>query len=232
VKANGNGVEAGETQTVVKRFPFVRQGTIVFAHVYVLTSLFGRSFSDTYTYKTCLHEVGHALGLQGHSRTASDIMFATLNPYQVPYLTERDGNTIDALYAGAQTNVAQLGEQSGAPVSGMMPGMVPGMMAPSGNISGSGFGPGFGPGLGSGFAAGAPIYGAGYSGPGYGGPGYGRRGYIIPPDAAQGYNQPVWPGYGLGAPGSSAFGFGSAAPNFGNGNAPAGYGFAPGYPWR
>jgi hypothetical protein len=66
----------------------------------VLTSLLGPSFSDTDTYKTCQHEVGHALGWQGHSSTAGDIMYPVLNANQTPFLKERDRNTITALYAG------------------------------------------------------------------------------------------------------------------------------------
>ncbi len=59
----------------------------------------GRSFSDTDTYKTCLHEVGHAIGMEGHSNTPSDIMYPMLNSAQTPYLKERDINTIAALYS-------------------------------------------------------------------------------------------------------------------------------------
>ena len=95
----GNGVEAGETRTTIQRSPFFPNGRIVSAHVIVLTDLFGRSFSNADLYKTCLHEIGHALGLQGHSSTASDIMYPVLNANQTPYLKDRDRNTILSLYA-------------------------------------------------------------------------------------------------------------------------------------
>ncbi|HEY9732528.1 MAG TPA: matrixin family metalloprotease [Drouetiella sp.] len=97
-RPKGGGVEAGETQTTIQRSPFFPDGRIVRAHVVVLTCLFGRPFSNADIYKTCLHEIGHALGLQGHSSTASDIMFPVLNANQTPFLKERDRNTIMALY--------------------------------------------------------------------------------------------------------------------------------------
>ena len=98
-RPKGNGVEAGETRTTIQRSPFFPDGQIVSAHVMVLTNLFGRSFSNADIYKTCLHEVGHALGLQGHSGTTSDIMYPVLNASQTPYLKARDQNTILSLYA-------------------------------------------------------------------------------------------------------------------------------------
>lgn len=98
-RPKGNGVEAGETQTTIQRSPFFPNGRIIAAHVVVLTCLFGRPFSNADLYKTCLHEIGHALGLQGHSSTASDIMYPVLNANQTPYLKDRDRNTIMALYS-------------------------------------------------------------------------------------------------------------------------------------
>ncbi len=99
-RPKGGSVEAGETRTTIQRSPFFPNGHIVSAQVVVLTDLFGRSFSNENIYKTCLHEVGHALGLQGHSSTTSDIMYPVLNASQTPYLKDRDRNTILALYAG------------------------------------------------------------------------------------------------------------------------------------
>ncbi len=47
----------------------------------------------------CLHEIGHALGVLGHSSENTDVMFTTLNPV-VPLkgLSARDKNTVVALY--------------------------------------------------------------------------------------------------------------------------------------
>ncbi len=49
--------------------------------------------------ETCLHELGHALGLNGHSPNASDIMHFVQSFRQLPALTRRDKNTIARLYS-------------------------------------------------------------------------------------------------------------------------------------
>jgi predicted Zn-dependent protease len=97
-RAMGGGFEAGETQTTTVRT--ARGWSIESARISILTSKLGRPFPREELYRTCLHEVGHALGLQGHSSTMSDIMYPSLNPRQVPYLTARDSNTIQRLYRG------------------------------------------------------------------------------------------------------------------------------------
>lgn len=50
-------------------------------------------------YTTMLHEVGHALGLGGHSPEPGDVMYARRNPERRPELSERDRATLRALYA-------------------------------------------------------------------------------------------------------------------------------------
>lgn len=46
-----------------------------------------------------LHEIGHALGLDGHSDNAQDIMYCSTNPnVEHPQLTQRDINTLYLLY--------------------------------------------------------------------------------------------------------------------------------------
>ncbi len=47
---------------------------------------------------TCLHEVGHSLGLNGHSTNPSDIMYFGNSSRQLPGLTHRDKATIARLY--------------------------------------------------------------------------------------------------------------------------------------
>lgn len=55
--------------------------------------------SDDDMKKACLHEVGHVLGLQGHSTNNHDIMFFTIDTSTVwPVLTKRDKSTISGLY--------------------------------------------------------------------------------------------------------------------------------------
>lgn len=106
-KPNGPGVEAGETKSTVGVNRFTGEQVIMRSRISVLTSLMGRNFSDTDTYKTCLHEVGHAIGMEGHSNQPSDIMYAVLNDAQTPYLKDRDINTITALYSEATRHLAQ-----------------------------------------------------------------------------------------------------------------------------
>ena len=109
-KPNGPGVEAGETKSTVGVNRFTGEQIIMRSRISVLTSLMGRNFSDTDTYKTCLHEVGHAIGMEGHSSNPGDIMYAVLNDAQTPYLKDRDINTISALYSEATRHLAQTPE--------------------------------------------------------------------------------------------------------------------------
>jgi len=108
-KPNGPGVEAGETKCTIGVNRITKEQSIIHANISVLTTLMGRSFSDTDTYKTCLHEVGHAIGMEGHSSTPSDIMYPVLNNSQTPYLKPRDINTMAALYtdSGNSSYLAQ-----------------------------------------------------------------------------------------------------------------------------
>lgn len=50
--------------------------------------------------KICLHEMGHALGMNGHSPNSHDVMYPSSSIYDksAPLLTERDKNTIRKLY--------------------------------------------------------------------------------------------------------------------------------------
>ena len=55
-----------------------------------------RSYAQVYP--VVLHEVGHALGLSGHSKNNNDIMYENNNTNDV-HLSNRDINTIKAIYA-------------------------------------------------------------------------------------------------------------------------------------
>lgn len=48
--------------------------------------------------KTATHELGHAIGIQGHSPNPSDIMYYSVNPAQNGSLSMRDTTTIRMLY--------------------------------------------------------------------------------------------------------------------------------------
>lgn len=68
---------------------------------------YGNFFSDKELYNTILHEIGHALGIMGHSYSSEDLMYmATDNdsnfyaPYRssFQYLSSKDINTVKLLY--------------------------------------------------------------------------------------------------------------------------------------
>lgn len=67
----------------------------------------GNFFSDKELYNTILHEIGHALGIMGHSYSSEDLMYMSTdnsNSYYAPYrssfqyLSAKDINTIALLY--------------------------------------------------------------------------------------------------------------------------------------
>lgn len=60
-------------------------------------------------YNICLHEIGHALGLEGHSPTEGDIMYPALNVQQG--LSDRDINTLLALYSGELKSATSLSDK-------------------------------------------------------------------------------------------------------------------------
>lgn len=95
---NGN-LEAGRTTAAMQMNPRTGQKFMAAAEVKILTRIGPKIFSDLDIRKTTLHEVGHALGLQGHSAEPGDIMYASLSRQQVPYLQSRDASTIQRLYA-------------------------------------------------------------------------------------------------------------------------------------
>lgn len=66
----------------------------------------GNFFSDKELYNTALHEIGHALGIMGHSYSSDDLMYMASNtssfytPYRssFQYLSSKDINTVKLLY--------------------------------------------------------------------------------------------------------------------------------------
>lgn len=58
----------------------------------------GDSVSDEEIRSVCLHEVGHTLGLNGHSGNPKDAMFYSTSPHPVVELSARDKSTIARLY--------------------------------------------------------------------------------------------------------------------------------------
>lgn len=81
--------------------PFRSYGnTIVSSDLIIATytSADGPPMPMTELGKTIIHEMGHAIGIQGHSPYPEDIMYWMVNPSQTASLTSRDKNTIAMLY--------------------------------------------------------------------------------------------------------------------------------------
>lgn len=68
---------------------------------------YGNFFSDKELYNTILHEIGHALGIMGHSYSSEDLMYMSTennNSFYTPYrssfqyLSSKDVSTMELLY--------------------------------------------------------------------------------------------------------------------------------------
>lgn len=97
VTTNGTQGERGSARIIAKG------NTILRATLVILTKPFLEDgiLSDDDMKKACLHEVGHVLGLQGHSNNNHDVMFFTVDTSTVwPVLSKRDKSTMAKLYEG------------------------------------------------------------------------------------------------------------------------------------
>lgn len=98
----GHQIEQGLTYTEVAPQP-VADGSYEFVRakitMLVLDRSSGASLNRDQMKRSCLHELGHALGLQGHSNLGQDIMFYSEAPLVQPQLSQRDRATIAKLYA-------------------------------------------------------------------------------------------------------------------------------------
>lgn len=84
------------------------QQGIIRSNIILLTSFNAKEpLTDDQASRIALHEVGHALGILGHSRNPADIMFAaTLSNDVKPVLSRRDVNTLITLYDLEQAQIA------------------------------------------------------------------------------------------------------------------------------
>jgi tetratricopeptide (TPR) repeat protein len=99
VSDEGKAVEQGWTKVHGQTTPY---GIILIdsAIIRILTKprKGARDLSDDDVKKACLHEVGHMLGLNGHSSNNHDVMFFSESPSVWPALSKRDKATILRLY--------------------------------------------------------------------------------------------------------------------------------------
>lgn len=64
-----------------------------------LTNAAGGKYTDKNLESIALHEAGHALGISGHSNSINDIMYYSTESYKNGTLSNRDINTLKAIYA-------------------------------------------------------------------------------------------------------------------------------------
>lgn len=93
-----NVAEAGETRLITSSKRGLIKGTIKFLTVAFVKEL---PVTDARIRTTCLHEIGHVLGMGGHTTNPEDCMFysvvATADKWKD--LTARDANTLIKLYS-------------------------------------------------------------------------------------------------------------------------------------
>lgn len=97
---SGTAVEGGLTRLTAQQRDNGPDVQISRARMTILTTGGGGSpRTDNEMKKVCLHEVGHAMGLNGHSGSNQDIMFYSEINSDWPVLSARDKSTIERLYA-------------------------------------------------------------------------------------------------------------------------------------
>jgi hypothetical protein len=83
---------------------------IMKTHIYLLTIKpeGGGALTNNQARRIDLHEIGHALGIFGHSRNPSDIMFGSMPPGDLECaLSDKDKNTLVSLYSIDAETVAR-----------------------------------------------------------------------------------------------------------------------------
>ncbi len=75
--------------------------------IQLLTNKNGVNLSSTAVYNTALHEIGHALGINGHSQNRDDIMYAQTESSKAASLTARDLATLKVMYSNNEALISQ-----------------------------------------------------------------------------------------------------------------------------
>ena len=69
------------------------------SNIKLLTQKDGIKFSSAFVYNTALHEIGHALGINGHSDNKADIMYPQTQSNIMMTLSARDMATLKIMYS-------------------------------------------------------------------------------------------------------------------------------------
>jgi predicted Zn-dependent protease/Tfp pilus assembly protein PilF len=108
---------------------FHQDGSIIGSHIWILTmnKTLKRPYSNSAVRGVCLHEIGHTLGLIGHSDKAGDIMYfmGDNEPVTEPHLSYRDINTINRLYELSATGATMLAQTAQQRMQASQPFMAP-----------------------------------------------------------------------------------------------------------
>lgn len=96
----GNSAEQGVARVASRPLRNGNENEIVQVRVIILIvdPTGQKNISDEDMKKTCLHELGHALGFSGHSTNNKDVMFYSESPTVWASLTKRDKATMARLY--------------------------------------------------------------------------------------------------------------------------------------
>ncbi len=92
-----------DPKRIGKTLPIFKDEVLQSMEVYIKkTDVSGENLNANKVYNVALHEMGHALGLGGHSADSNDVMYYTFDSVSVPAerrnITQRDINTLLFLY--------------------------------------------------------------------------------------------------------------------------------------
>lgn len=100
IDTRGHSGDGGTAYTAGLMIPHIRNDQIDYMEVKIATfDIQGKPQSSDIIYAVAIHELGHSLGLLGHSDNPGDIMFAENQHVIAP--SKRDLNTIRRLYSTA-----------------------------------------------------------------------------------------------------------------------------------